>query len=66
MPDRVVVVVDGDVLFHGLLPCRFVAEMVPGREMSDYRRFEQAFLRGPFDAARRGDADTLTLLRSHG
>eukprot|EP00904_Undaria_pinnatifida_P014047 jgi/Undpi1/9773/HiC_scaffold_27.g12229.m1 len=45
---------------------RFVAEMVPGREMSDYRRFEQAFLRGPFDAARRGDADTLTLLRSHG
>ena len=45
---------------------RFVAEMVPGREMSDYRRFEQGFLRGPFDAARRGDADTLRLLRSHG
>lgn len=45
---------------------RFVAEMVPGREMSDYRRFEQAFLRGPFDAARKGDAETLRLLRSHG
>lgn len=45
---------------------RFVAEMVPGREMSDYRRFEQAFLRGPFDAARKGDAETLGLLRSHG
>ncbi|CAM9289529.1 unnamed protein product [Pylaiella littoralis] len=45
---------------------RFVAEMVPRREMSDYRRFEQAFLRGPFDAARKGDAETLRLLRSHG
>ncbi|CAM9714620.1 unnamed protein product, partial [Laminaria digitata] len=45
---------------------RFIAEMAPGREMSDYRRFEQAFLRGPFDAARRGDAVTLRLLRSHG
>ncbi|CBN75713.1 conserved unknown protein [Ectocarpus siliculosus] len=45
---------------------RFVVEMVPGREVSDYRRFEQAFLRGPFDAARKGDGETLRLLRSHG
>lgn len=45
---------------------RFVAEMAPGRDVSDYRRFEQGFLRGPFDAARRGDAQTLRLLRSHG
>eukprot|EP00752_Nemacystus_decipiens_P009786 g8738.t1 len=45
---------------------RFVTEMTPGREVSDYRRFEQSFLRGPFDAARKGDAETLRLLRSHG
>ncbi|CAN0045698.1 unnamed protein product, partial [Sphacelaria rigidula] len=40
--------------------------MTPGRDVSDYRRFEQAFLRGPFDAARRGNAEILRLLRSHG
>ncbi|CAN0150442.1 unnamed protein product [Scytosiphon promiscuus] len=45
---------------------RFVVEMTPGREMSDYRRFEQAFLRGPFDAARKGNGEILRLLRSHG
>ncbi|CAN0314546.1 unnamed protein product [Ectocarpus sp. 12 AP-2014] len=44
----------------------FVVEMVPSCEVSDYRRFEQAFLRGPFDAARKGDGETLRLLRSHG
>ncbi|CAM9467434.1 unnamed protein product, partial [Ectocarpus fasciculatus] len=44
----------------------FVLEMVPSRQVSDYRRFEQAFLRGPFDAARKGDGETLRLLRSHG
>lgn len=58
--------VNGRPIAFPLVFRRFVAEMVPEREMVDYRRFEQGFLRGPFDAARKGDANVLRLLRSHG
>ncbi|CAM9297672.1 unnamed protein product [Discosporangium mesarthrocarpum] len=45
---------------------RFVAEMAPGCNVSEYQYFEQRFLRGPFEAARKGDTAVLNLLRSHG